>query len=199
MVIILSVYNSKVYLPCVNEGNKTSLMCHLLFLSYKATAKAVICSRGQGQETFIFWLKEFYPTQLSGKKGWMEGWMDEYLASRTRWPPPLSNLFNNVREVTLRSEKCWIYPQTANRNNGAVLIVTLQSSTQRAIRGGLIRGVERWTTLWKGHCTLYLEFLIFSTLRLLCERGIKWKKEKYNSYVITDFLDSDIFPNALVK
>lgn len=120
--------------------------------------------------------KVLHPTQLSGKKGRdgkkegkKDGWMDIYTASRSRWPLPRSNLFNIVKEVTLRSEKCWIYPQTANRNNGAVLIVTLQSSTQWAIRGGLIRGVERWTTLWKGHCTLYLEFLIFSASLLNVE------------------------------
>lgn len=85
-----------------------------------------------------------------------------------------SNLFNIIREMTLRSEKRWISLWTANRNNGAVLIVTLQSGTQWAIRGGLIRGVERWMTLWKGHCTLYLEILIFPTPGLLREFEIKW-------------------------
>lgn len=145
---------------------KTPLMFPSVFFpptsSYTETAKAIICSHGRGQETFIFWVKE-YPTQLSRKKG-MDGWMAQYTA-RQRWrPEPHSNLFNTVKEMTLRSQKCWISPQTANRNNGAVLIVTLQSSTQRAIRGGLIRGVERWKTVWKGHCALYLEFLNISSL-----------------------------------
>lgn len=179
---------------------KTPLMFPSVFFpptsSYTETAKAIICSHGRGQETFIFWVKE-YPTQLSRKKG-MDGWMAQYTARQRRWPEPHSNLFNTVKEMTLRSQKCWISPQTANRNNGAVLIVTLQSSTQRAIRGGLIRGVERWKTVWKGHCALYLEFLIFPASHPLCKCGKKEKK-KYNSCVITDFLDSNIFPNALVK
>lgn len=107
------------------------------------------------------------------KKKKRDGWMAQYTARQRRWSQTRSNLFNTVKEMTLRSKKCWISPQTANRNNGAVLIVTLQSSTQRAIRGGLIRGVERWKTVWKGHCTLYLEFLIFPAFRPLCKCGIK--------------------------
>lgn len=89
-----------------------------------------------------------------------------------------SNLFNIIREMTLRSEKRWIPPWTANRNNGAALIVTLQSGTQWAIRGGLIRGVERWMTLWKGHCALYLQILIFPTLGLLREFKRKWRWDR---------------------
>lgn len=111
-----------------------------------------------------------------------------------------SNLFNIIREMTLRSEKLWNSPWTANRNNGAVLIVTLQSGTQWAIRGGLIRGVERWMTLWKGHCTLPGDFNISNPLNPpWIWNKVRVRQEKYNSGVITDFLDGDIFPSALVK
>lgn len=55
MVIILRVYNSQVYLQYENEGNKTPLRHPSAFSpSYKATAEAVICSCGRGQQTFIF-------------------------------------------------------------------------------------------------------------------------------------------------
>lgn len=63
------------------------------------------------------------------KKGQIDGGMDGNKGKGRRWPLPHANLLNIVREVTLRSEECWGSPQTANRNNGAVLIVTLQSST----------------------------------------------------------------------
>lgn len=111
--------------------------------------------------------------------------MAQYTARQRRWPEPHSNLFNTVKEMTLRSKKCWISPQTANRNNGAVLIVTLQSNTQRAIRGGLIRRVERWKTVWKGHCALYLEFLIFPASRPLCKRGKKKRKSTTPAWLQT--------------
>lgn len=111
------------------------------------------------------------PSSWAGRRdnGWMDTMQAVIVGGRT------SNLFNIIREMTLSSEKRWIPPRMANRNNGAVLIVTLQSGTQWAIRGGLIRGVERWTTLWKGHCTLYLEILIFPTPGLLREFEIKWE------------------------
>lgn len=39
--------------------------------------------------------------------------------------------------MTLRSEKRQFSPQTENRNNGAALIVTLQSGTQRGDQRGI--------------------------------------------------------------
>lgn len=117
MVITLSVYNSQVCFQYGNEGNKIPLMYPSAFFpSYKSKAKAVICSHDRGQEIFIFWLKELHPTKLSGKKGWM----DEYMVSQRSRPAPHSNLFNIVREMTLRSlvlnfspdskQKQWSHP-----------------------------------------------------------------------------------------
>lgn len=136
-----------------------------------------VCCSGWGWEILF--------SEWKSSPSWAErrdkGWMD---TQPVIGGGCTSHLFNIIREMTLRSEKRWIPPWTANRNNGAVLIVTLQSSTQWAIRGGLIRGVERWMTLWKGHCALYLEILIFPTPGLLREFEIKWKWDRKSTTLV---------------
>ena len=168
-------------------------MNHLLFFTHKA--KAVICPRGRAQDTFIFWVRELHPSRLGERRGRTDGRMKTWLIV-VGGHGRRANLFKIVREVTLRSEECWIYPQMGNRNNGAVLIVTLQSSTQWTIRGGLIRGVERWATLWKGHCTLYLEF--FFIFPWTWTKGKERPKSATPVWLWT-FSKVIFSPNALVK
>lgn len=128
---------------------------------------------------FRFYFEWESPSRWAGRRN--NGWRD---TQPVIWGGRTSNLFNIIREMTLRSERRWIPPRTANRNNGAVLIVTLQSGAQSAIRGGLIRGGERWMTLWKGHCTLYLEILIFPTPGLLREFEITWEPDRKSTTLV---------------
>lgn len=102
MVIILSVYNSQVCFQYDNEGNKIPLMYPSAFfphINQKQKQSFVLMAEGRGL-SFSEW-KSCIPPNWARRR---DGWMDEYMASQRSWPPPHSNLFNIVREMTLRSE-----------------------------------------------------------------------------------------------
>lgn len=104
------------------------------------------------------------------------------------------NLFNIERWPQVQEAPNF---KTENRNNGCVLIVTLQALAQPGTEGDWLKGRERWVTLWKGHGTLI--HLGFSRIFLSKKREKKRKNKLLCNKKRKERRFGMIFYNALVK